>query len=239
MDPPIATTLLFGFLLGMEHALEADHVVAVSTMVSQSRSLYRASLTGISWGIGHTLTLLVAGLVVLFFFFKVNIPEGVALSLEFVVGVVLVSLGGEILWGYRRKRIHAHPHSHGGRVHDHFHSHARSDDHGHDHHPPSLGKACLVGMIHGLAGSAALMLLVLTTVRTPVQGMCYLLVFGLGSIAGMLLMSSLVALPFVLTAVRFQWINEAVRMTAGLTSIILGGSLMLRIGFAQGLFGLS
>lgn len=162
MDPPIATTLLFGFLLGMEHALEADHVVAVSTMVSQTQSLFRASLTGISWGIGHTLTLLVAGLVVLFF--KVNIPEGVALSLEFVVGVVLVSLGGEILWGYRRKKVHAHPHRHGGRVHDHFHSYARSDDHGHDHHPPSFGKACLVGMIHGLAGSAALMLLVLTTV---------------------------------------------------------------------------
>ncbi|MGH7431547.1 MAG: sulfite exporter TauE/SafE family protein, partial [Candidatus Methylomirabilales bacterium] len=145
---------------------------------------------------------------------------------------VLLALGVQVLWGYRRKRVHAHPHRHGARVHDHFHSHARTDDHGHDHHPPSLGKACLVGMIHGLAGSAALMLLVLTTVRTPVQGMCYLLIFGLGSIAGMLLMSSLVALPFALTAARSQRINEAVRMTAGLTSIILGGSLMLRIGFA-------
>jgi len=230
MDPPIATTLLFGFLLGMEHALEADHVVAVSTIVSQSRSLFRASLIGIFWGIGHTLTLLVSGLVVLFF--KVNIPEGVALSLEFVVGLVLLALGVQILWGYRRKRIHAHPHSHGGRVHDHFHSHARSGDHGHDHDPPSLGKSCLVGMIHGLAGSAALMLLVLTTVRTPVQGMCYLLVFGSGSITGMLLMSIVVALPFALTAVRFQRINEAVRMAAALTSIALGGSIMLRIGFA-------
>ncbi len=230
MDPPIATTLLFGFLLGMEHALEADHVVAISTMVSQTRSLSRASLIGIFWGIGHTLALLVAGLIVLFL--KINIPEGVALSLECVVGLVLLALGVQVLWGYRRKRVHAHPHRHGARVHDHFHSHARTDDHGHDHHPPSLGKACLVGMIHGLAGSAALMLLVLTTVRTPVQGMCYLLIFGLGSIAGMLLMSSLVALPFALTAARSQRINEAVRMTAGLTSIILGGSLMLRIGFA-------
>jgi ABC-type nickel/cobalt efflux system permease component RcnA len=235
MDSSIATTLLFGFLLGIEHALEADHVVAVSTMVSQTRSLSRASLTGISWGMGHTLTLLVAGLVVLFL--KVNMPEGVALSLEFVVGVVLVSLGGEILWGYCRKKVHAHPHRHGESVHDHFHSHAQSDDHAHDHHPPSPGKACLVGMIHGLAGSAALMLVVLTTVRTPVQGMCYLLIFGLGSIVGMLMMSSLVALPFALTAVRFQRINEAVRMAAGLTSIALGGSIMLRIGSAQGLFG--
>jgi ABC-type nickel/cobalt efflux system permease component RcnA len=237
MDPPIATTLFLGFLLGMEHALEADHVVAVSTIVSQSRSLFRASLIGIFWGIGHTLTLLVAGLVVLFL--RVNIPEGVALSLEFVVGLVLLALGVQILWGYRRKRVHAHPHSHGGRVHDHFHSHARSDDHGHDHDPPSLGKSCLVGMIHGLAGSAALMLLVLTTVRTPVHGMCYLLVFGSGSITGMLLMSIVVALPFALTAVRFQRINGAVRMAAALISIALGGSIMLRIGFAQGLFGVS
>jgi sulfite exporter TauE/SafE len=234
MDPPIATTLFLGFLLGMEHALEADHVVAVSTIVSQSRSLFRASLIGIFWGIGHTLTLLVAGLVVLLL--RVNIPEGVALSLEFVVGVVLLALGVQILWGYRQKKVHAHAHSHGGRVHDHFHCHVRSDDHGHDHHPPSLGKSCLVGMIHGLAGSAALMLVVLTTVRTPAQGMCYLLIFGLGSTAGMLLMSSLVALPFALTAIRFQRVNEAVRMVAGLISIGLGGSVMLRIGFAKGLF---
>ena len=237
MESAMATTLLFGFLLGMEHALEADHVVAISTMVSQSRSLSRPSLIGISWGVGHTLTLLVAGLIVLFL--KINIPEGVALSLEFVVGLVLLALGVQILRGYHRKRVHGHPHRHGGRVHDHFHSHARSDDHGHDHDPPSLGKACLVGMIHGLAGSAALMLLVLTTVRTPVQGMCYLLIFGLGSIAGMLLMSIVVALPFALTAVRFQRINEAVRMTAELTSIVLGSSIMLRIGFAQGLFAFS
>jgi sulfite exporter TauE/SafE len=206
-------------------------------MVSETRSLSRASLIGVSWGIGHTLTLLVAGLVVLFL--RVNIPEGVALSLEFVVGLVLLVLGVQVLRGYRRKKVHAHSHRHGARVHDHFHSHARREDHGHDHHPPSLVTSCLVGMIHGLAGSAALMLLVLTTVRTPVQGMCYLLVFGLGSMAGMLLMSSLVALPFALTAMRFQRINNGVRITAGLTSITLGGSLMLSIGFAHGLLAFS
>ncbi len=234
MESTFAVTLFFGFLLGMEHALDADHVVAVSTMVSHSRSFWRSSLIGIVWGIGHTLTLLMVGLIVLLF--KVNIPEGWALSMEFLVGVVLVALGVQILWQYQRKRVHAHVHSHGGELHVHFHSHAIGEGHDHDHHPSHLRKPLLVGMIHGLAGSAALMLLVLTTVRSASEGLLFILIFGVGSTCGMLLMSTLVALPFTLTAVRFQRINEAVRIVAGVVSISLGGSIVIEIGLTQKLF---
>jgi ABC-type nickel/cobalt efflux system permease component RcnA len=233
MDATLITTLFFGFILGMEHALDADHVVAVSTIVSHSRSLWRSSLIGIVWGVGHTLTLLMVGLIVLLF--KVNIPESWALSMEFLVGVVLVALGGQILWHYRRKKVHAHVHSHDGEVHVHFHSHALGQGHDHEHSPSRLRKPLLVGMIHGLAGSAALMLLVLTTVRSTPQGLLFLFIFGVGSICGMLLMSTLVALPFALTAARFQGINEAVRIVAGVVSIVLGSSIMIEIGLIQGL----
>lgn len=235
MESTFTTTLFFGFILGMEHALDADHVVAVSTIVSHNRSLWRSSLIGIFWGIGHSLTLLTGGLTVIFF--KVKTPEAVALSMEFLVGVVLVVLGGQILCGYRKKKVHAQVHSHGGEVHGHFHSHAVMEDHDHDHHAPVWRKPLLVGMIHGLAGTAAIVLLFLSTVLSTAQGLFFILLFGVGSICGMLLMSTLIALPFTLTAVRFRRINEAVRVAAGVVSIALGGSIILEIGLIQGLFG--
>jgi sulfite exporter TauE/SafE len=228
MDPTVVTTLLFGFVLGMEHALDADHVVAVSTIVSHSRSLRRSSLIGALWGVGHTVTLFVVGFIVLLL--NVNIPERAALSIEFLVGVVLVVLGGQILSGYRKKKAHAHMHRHGEEVHAHFHSHALCEDHDHNHHPHPVRKALLIGMIHGLAGSAALVLLVLSTVHSAAYGLLFILLFGVGSICGMLLMSALIALPFALMAGRFQRINEAVRIAAGVVSILLGGSMMLEIG---------
>lgn len=231
MESTLTTTLLLGFVLGMEHALDADHVVAVSTLVSHSRNLWRSLLTGVFWGIGHTVTLFIVGLLV--FVFQVNLGEGWMLSMEFLVGVVLVLLGGQILLGYRRKRVHAHVHSHGGEVHVHFHSHTGGEDH--DHHPPPLRKPLLIGMIHGLAGSAALVLLVLTTVRSSAHGLLFILLFGIGSICGMLLMSTVIALPFALTAGRLQRINEAVRIVAGVVSITLGASIMIEAGLVKGL----
>lgn len=231
MDAPFVTTLFFGFVLGMEHALDADHVVAVSTIVSHSRSLWRSAVIGVFWGVGHTLTLLVVGLVVILL--KVNTPESIALSMEFLVGIVLVGLGVEILRGYRRKRVHAHAHSHGGTVHVHFHSHALGEDHDHDHDAAPSWKPLFVGMIHGLAGSAALMLLVLTTVQSTTEGLLFILLFGGGSICGILLLSTVIAIPFALTAGRLEPINEAVRLVAGLVSMVLGGSIMIEIGLPQ------
>lgn len=234
MDSPVAATLLFGFVLGMEHALDADHVVAVSTLVSDSRRLSRSALIGISWGIGHTFTLLVAGVLVLRF--KVHIPASVALSMELCVGVVLVVLGGQILWQYRQKRVHAHIHSHGSEAHVHFHSHASGGDHDHDHDRPSLGRPLLVGMIHGLAGSAAVMLVVLTTVHSVAQGLLFISLFGVGSTCGMLLMSTVIALPFACTAGRLQQFSEAARIAAGVVSIAVGLAIMMKVGMMQGLF---
>jgi len=232
MEPSPLTTLALGLLLGMEHALDADHVVAVSTMVSQHRSLRRASMVGIVWGLGHTTTLFLVGLVVILF--KVRIPERLSLSMEFAVGLVLVTLGASIIKGYLGGRVHAHAHRHGGEIH--LHSHAADEGHDHEHPLPQHRQSLLVGMIHGLAGSAALMLLVLATIRTPALGLLYILVFGAGSILGMLGISTLLGLPFVLTAERFASIHQRIRIAAGATSVAYGVWIMASIAIAQGLF---
>lgn len=234
MEPSPLTILAFGFLLGMEHALDADHVVAVSTMVSQHRSLRRASLVGIFWGLGHTATLFLVGLAVILF--KARIPERLALSMEFAVGVVLVTLGASVVKGYLAGRVHAHAHEHGGEIHLHFHAHAASEGHDHQHPLPDYRRSLLVGMVHGLAGSAALMLLVLATIRSPAVGLLYILVFGGGSILGMLGISSLLGLPFILTAERFARLHQKIRIATGVVSIAYGAWIMAQVGMGEGLF---
>lgn len=224
----VLPVLFFGFLLGVKHALDADHVVAVSTIVSEHKNLIRSSLIGVSWGLGHTIMLFLAGLFVLAF--KLTIPNTLALSLEFVVGAVLVILGISIAKGIISDKMHFHHHAHGKRAHFHFHSHRGNKTHRHEH------KSFIVGMVHGLAGSAALMLLVLTTVDSMYQGLLYILIFGIGSIIAMLVISTLIGLPFVFTASRFEEINEKIKLTAGLISILLGIFIMVEIGFIEGLF---
>lgn len=234
MPPNLFTTLAIGFLLGMEHALDADHVVAVSTMVSQHRTLRRSSLVGIVWGLGHTTTLFLVGLVVILL--KVTIPERLALSMEFAVGMVLVILGGSVVKGYVTGKIHAHGHRHGDVVHVHFHSHAGGESHDHAHPMPQHSRTLLVGMFHGLAGSAALMLLVLASIRTPPLGLLYILVFGVGSIVGMLAISTVVGLPFILTVKKSVRIHRAIRIATGAGSIAYGIWIMAHVGIGEGLF---
>ncbi len=234
MEASLLTTMGLGLLLGMEHALDADHVVAVSTIVSQHRSLRRASLVGIVWGLGHTLTLFLVGLVVILF--RVTIPERLALSLEFAVGIVLATLGAVILRGYITRRVHAHTHRHGDTLHMHFHSHAAAEGHDHAHELPRFRRSLLVGMIHGLAGSAALMLLVLASIRDPIWGLLYILVFGTGSILGMLGISTALGLPFVLTVERFVTMRRRLIIAVGLASIAYGGWIMVHVGIGEGLF---
>ncbi len=234
MDPNLVTTLALGLLLGVEHAFDADHVMAVSTMVSQHRSLPRTSLVGIIWGLGHTTTLFLVGLVVILF--KVTIPDRLALSMELAVGLVLVTLGGSVVKGYVAGRVHAHTHRHGDTVHVHFHSHAASQEHDHAHPLPDHRRTLIVGMIHGLAGSAALMLLVLATIRTPALGLLYILIFGLGSILGMLGISTLLGLPFVLTIDRSTGIHRTLRLAVGSASIAYGVWIMTHVAMGQGLF---
>ncbi len=227
-EPSQLITLLgLGLLLGLKHALDADHVVAVSTIVSRTRSVKRSSLYGALWGAGHTLTLFLVGLVLLTF--KLAMPDKIALSFEFVVGIVLVLLGVDVLRKTKGKKIHLHRHEHDRIAHVHFHSHRGSSHHNHGH------RSFVVGMIHGLAGSAALTLLVLTTVKSVLQGLLYILVFGIGSILGMLAVSAVIGLPFVLTA-RFDKLHTLVERAAGTISIVLGIIIMYEIGYVGGLF---
>ncbi len=221
----LLTSMAFGLFLGMEHALDADHVVAVSAIVSESRSLFRSLLIGIVWGIGHTATLLVVGLFLLFF--GITPPPWVAFSAEFLVGIILILLGVQILWKYNRKRTHAHFHRHGDEVHIHFHSHEVTDAHTHEHHGPRMRKPLFVGLAHGVAGSAALMLVVLSKIQSPFVGVFYILAFGLGSILGMLVISVFIGLPFLLTVGRFQRFHAGARLAAGFLSIVLGCSISL------------
>jgi hypothetical protein len=234
MEPNVLTTLAIGFFLGMEHALDADHVVAVSTMVSQHRSLRHASLVGAVWGLGHTTTLFLVGLAVILF--RLRIPERLAHSMEFAVGLVLVALGASIVRGYFRGQVHAHPHRHGGDTHLHFHSHAVAPGHDHEHPLLQHRRSLLVGMVHGLAGSAALMLLVLATIRTPMLGLLYILVFGAGSILGMLGISTLLGVPCALTAERSAAIHHRLRIAVGSVSVAYGVWILAQVGIVQGLF---
>ncbi|HEY0407906.1 MAG TPA: hypothetical protein VGC89_19375 [Pyrinomonadaceae bacterium] len=229
--------LFFGFLLGLKHAVEADHLAAVSTIVSERKSLLSSALVGGLWGVGHTISLVVAGVVVILFHYEIS--ERMSLALEFCVGLMLVGLGANALRKLARGgHLHLHVHQHGGRAHIHPHVHdGAPETAASTHHGLRLGaRPLLVGMVHGFAGSAALMLMTLSTIPSPLIGFVYIVVFGVGSIGGMMLMSALVGLPVYLTAARFNRANLAVRGMAGLFSLSFGLFMLYEIGFSKGLF---
>ncbi len=229
-DASLLTALFFGFLLGIKHALDADHVVAVTTIVSRSSSLLRSTLVGLSWGIGHTFTLFAVGFLVLVF--KLTIPDKMALSMEFVVGIFLVLLGVPLVKQLLASRSHVHVHQHEDKRHLHGHSHDDTPEHDHRH----IRRPLLMGMVHGLAGSGALTILVLGAMSSVAQGLVFLLVFGVGSILGMMLFSGLIGLPFKFTAKRSQRLNLWIRGVAGLISVVLGFVIMWQVAFVGGLF---
>lgn len=229
--------LAFGFVLGLKHATEADHLAAVSTIVSERKSMLSSSLVGGLWGLGHTISLLVAGIAVLLL--HLHIGERTAMALEFCVALMLIALGANALRKISRGgKLHLHTHTHGGHTHAHPHLHdAAPETEAHTHHGFKLGaRPLLIGMVHGLAGSAALMLLVLTAISSPLVGLAYIAIFGAGSIGGMMLMSALVSLPMYLTAKRFLRANLAIRGLAGIFSLCFGLFMVYRIGFIDGLF---
>jgi ABC-type nickel/cobalt efflux system permease component RcnA len=228
--------LALGFALGLKHATEADHLVAVTTVVSEQRSLWRSAAVGGLWGLGHTAALFAAG--GLLIALRVTIPEGLARALELAVALMIVLLGTRILYLVLRRRrdVHVHAHAHdGGHVHTHLHFHEREDAHAAaEPHAPSHARhrglwgwrPFAVGVVHGLAGSAGLTLMILADVvmrgGSRLLGVAYLLLFGLGSVGGMLLMSTLIGLPFVLTAARFRRVDTPVRLAAGTLSVVFG-----------------
>ncbi len=215
-----------GFILGIQHAFDADHVVAVSTIVSENKNLLKSSLLGALWGLGHTFTLLLAGIAVLFL--KLAIPAGIAPYLEMLVGFMLVALGSLTAYRALSKKLHEHSHYHGKQKHMHLH-----DEHSHSSHEK---RSFIVGMVHGLAGSAALMLLVLGTVKSQLQGILYIGLFGLGSVTSMMIVTTILGLPFAVTAAKFEKFNTLIRLSAGIIGILLGSFIVYEIVITQGLF---
>lgn len=224
-----------GLLFGLKHATEVDHVVAVSTIVSQHRNVWRSTLVGALWGAGHTAALLITGLFVLTL--KIAIPERVSNWLEFGVALMIIGLGATALWRALRKRgdVHLHEHSHDGvsHVHVHFHEpqtrhdrqrvHRHATQRAHTHAVSQIGlKPILIGAMHGLAGSGALTLLVLTQINSTGYGLLYLAVFGVGSIAGMLMMSGLIGVPFALTSRRLTGLHHRLQTAAAVLSLAFG-----------------
>src|SRR5687768_5457927 len=230
----VMALLGLGLIFGIKHATEVDHVVAVSTIVSEHRSIWRSAIVGGLWGAGHTAALLVVCLGLLVF--RWPLPSLVATGLEFGVALMIIGLGVLTVVRTLRKRadVHIHRHTHDGESHVHIHFHEKGTEHGsparaalvpaaHKLDGSRLGlKPLLVGATHGLAGSAGLTLLVLTHNNAGGLGMLYLGVFGLGSTLGMLLMSSLIGLPFVFSGNRFCKINHGLQAVAGCLSIAFG-----------------
>jgi ABC-type nickel/cobalt efflux system permease component RcnA len=259
----LLSIIVIGFFLGMRHATDPDHVIAVSTIVSQQRNAKRAALIGIFWGLGHTLTIFVVGSAIILF--NLVIPVRIGLAMELSVGFMLILLGAWNLFSFVRSVpvvalsgsenlpvIHSHPHSHGDYVHSHPHVHAL-EDHDHSEQNPlarldkTLGKTALyqvlrpliVGIVHGLAGSAAVALLILATIRNSSWAIAYLLVFGVGTIAGMMLITMSIASAFRFVGNRFQAFGRRLALVSGLISVVFGLFLAYQICIVQGLFSSS
>jgi high-affinity nickel-transport protein len=258
----LVTVLALGFFLGMRHATDPDHVIAVSTIVARYRRPRHAALIGVAWGIGHTLTILAVGGGIILLGWV--IPARVGLSLEFSVGVMLMVLGALSLKGALQRvgeavahaeaddgLTHSHPHRHGDYVHTHRHHH-HPDTHPHSTEATPLARLdgwlggmklyqlvrpLVVGLVHGLAGSAAVALLVLAAIGDSWWALAYLLVFGLGTVVGMMLVTALVAWPFAYGSGRLEGWQRGLRLAAGAVSLAFGLVVVYRMGITNGLFG--
>jgi ABC-type nickel/cobalt efflux system permease component RcnA len=254
--------LALGLLLGVRHAFDADHLVAVTTIVSEYKNPLRAVWVGVSWGLGHTTTLFIVGVALLLL--DLHIPDSLSLIVESLVGVMLVLLGVQTLLSFRRGRVHIHEHLHAdGETHRHFHTHEAGEghtEHGHhrwadlprlliagvtpgEHREGDAGhpvkpffrlKSNLVGTVHGLAGSAALMLLVLASLRSAWSGAMYILVFGAGTAVSMGVISIFISLPFSASG-RLPRLNRGIQAAAGVFSVAFGLFLMYQMAVTGGL----
>jgi ABC-type nickel/cobalt efflux system permease component RcnA len=235
--------LVLGLLLGMRHALEADHLAAVASLATRGKGVRGTVLQGTVWGLGHTLTLLLVGGACLLL--RTAISERLAAAFEGAVGVMLLLLGADVLLRMRRRRIHLHVHRHDdGTVHFHAHSHAPAEAHDRDHHQHAHGegfplRALLVGMVHGLAGSAALLLVTLTTLSSAWLGVAYIAVFGAGSIAGMAVLATVIALPLQGTARRLTGWYNGLEAAIGSGTLLVGAWVLFKTPWVQGWLGLS
>jgi len=230
----MTSLLLLGFLIGLRHALEADHIAAIATLTTQTESRSAALKQGAAWGLGHTLTLFIFGSIVLLNDSK--IAESLALKLELAVGCMLLLLGLDLIRRVIRGRMHIHAHQHAdGLHHIHLHSHANqpkhiTTTHQHPHTSPLLPlKALFIGLMHGMAGSAALIVLTLNTVQTPLLGLIYIALFGVGSMLGMALLSFAIAIPLRRSATGLSRLHNGLQLVIGLATVLLGSQLIFNI----------
>jgi ABC-type transport system involved in multi-copper enzyme maturation permease subunit len=254
--------LAVGFFLGMRHAADPDHVIAVTTIVTRSKKVGSAALVGALWGIGHTLTIVAVGAFIIMF--SVVVPPRIGLTMELAVGIMLVFLGIMNLAGMRAQvsetlaqaasvghdDVHSHVHAHGDYVHTHVHGHSlASHSHSAERTPVAIldrwlkGVAgyrwlrpLLVGIVHGLAGSAAVALLVLATIPSPRWAVAYLLIFGVGTIAGMMLITVAIASGLAWAGARSAWWARRMALVSGVISVAFGLVIAYQIGWVQGLF---
>ncbi|MDP4552118.1 HupE/UreJ family protein [Alkalihalobacillus macyae] len=207
MDASLLSLLVIGFLLGIKHAIEPDHVIAVSTIASRTRSLWKSSLAGVYWGIGHTATLVLGGTLLLLF--NTTITNQWAMSLELIVGCMLIFLGIKTLVMKKKK------------------TEMKGDR--------TYIQSGFIGFVHGLAGSAAMILLTMSTVETLWQGVVYILIFGLGTCAGMLCFTTVLGIPFVATKRQLS-LNKRLTQLTGILSVGFGFFYIYEIGVTGGLF---
>ena len=223
-----------GFLLGMQHALEADHIAAVSSIAARRTHVGDIVRHGLTWGLGHTLTLFVfAGVAILL---GRAIPESFARPIEGAVGLMLIGLGTHVLWRLWRDRVHFHKHGHGdGTVHLHAHSHAReSVPHVRAAHAHAHGfrwRTLLVGLMHGMAGSAALLVLAVSQASSPALGIGYVALFGIGSMIGMGALSTVIAVPLAVSARWLTWANSGLQGVVGVVTIAIGVTTLVETAF--------
>lgn len=252
--------LALGFFLGMRHATDPDHVIAVSTIVARQQKAARAALTGLFWGVGHTLTIAVVGSAIILF--GLVIPPRIGLGMELSVGVMLILLGFMNLSSFWREVapaaahpavVHSHAHSHGEYVHSHPHGHTpETHPHSADQTPLArldgwfgrLGlyqhlRPLVVGVVHGLAGSAAVALLVLTTIRDSRWAVAYLLLFGVGTIAGMMLITMSLASALDWVGQGRAGFSRRLSLASGLLSLAFGLLLAYQVCFMDGLLATS
>ena len=229
----MASILLLGLFIGMQHAFEADHIAAVASIAARQSSVRRIVCHGAVWGIGHTITLMMFAGAALFL--DQAIDEALSAMLELCVGMLLVGLGSHLFYRLWRDRIHIHAHRHANGV-QHLHAHSHRDDREghlaseHDHaHPGGVPvRTLLVGMTHGLAGSAVLLVLTTATVNDPVTGMIYIAIFGFGSVLGMAALSAFIAIPLSYSARALTWVNRGLQGAVGAATVVLGLAIVLR-----------
>ncbi|PZF75762.1 urease accessory protein [Aestuariivirga litoralis] len=229
------TWVFFGFLLGLQHALEADHIAAVASLTADKKGVRNIIRHGAVWGLGHALVLGAFGGAV--YALELTLSGRLASGLEFAVGIMMVLLGARLLYVLLRDRVHFHTHRHGAEnVHFHAHSHAGDvknhalSRHGHAHPAGGWRRSLAVGMMHGLAGSAALVALAASTAPSIPLGVAFILLFGLGSIAGMALFSAVIAVPLSYTAMTLTWATRGFQALAGLFAIAIGLHTLVETG---------